>query len=202
EPGLVGRDQARPRPSAAALHLAAFHGEHHLAAARIAADDLHLGAEHAVENARELVGVGTHRGAADGDLLGEQVLELLDARGGVPRHAHAHLVVGAADPGELGAVELGALLAEDRIEPGAAADGGDHAAVLWGDAEHPVGEPQAAGAFHVLRHDRRIAGDVLGEVARDDAGVEVIATADAVADVEIERLALVEVGRALGAGDR
>ena len=50
DPGAVGRLHARPRPAAAALHLAALHREHDIVAARIAADDLHLGAEHAVDH--------------------------------------------------------------------------------------------------------------------------------------------------------
>ena len=52
-------------------HLAALHRQHHVVAAGIALDDLEMGAEHAVEHARKLIGVGAGAGAADGQLLGE-----------------------------------------------------------------------------------------------------------------------------------
>ena len=120
----------------------------------------------------------------------------------MPGHAHAHLVVGAADPGELGAVELHALGREHRIETGAAADDGEHRAVLRRDPIHPVGEPQAAGAFHVPRDDVRPSGDVLADVAGERAGVEIVAAADAVADIELDVPALVELGRGLRGGER
>ena len=98
----AGRLHARPRPAAAAVHLAALHREVDVVAAGIAGDDLHLGAEHAVDDARELVGVGGRAGAADVELRGQQVFELGDLGAAVPHHADADLVVGAADPVELG----------------------------------------------------------------------------------------------------
>ena len=61
--------------------------------------------------------------------LGQHVLELGDAAG-VPGDADADLVVGAADPGEFGGVELRRLVAEQRIEAGAAADDAERRAVL------------------------------------------------------------------------
>src|SRR6185369_17734427 len=109
-------------------------------------------AEHAVEHARELVGVGRLAGAADDQLLAQGVLEPGDAAA-LPGHADAYLVVGAADPGELVGLELRALGAEQRIEAGAAPDGADRGAVLRRHVVEPVGEPQAAGALRVLGDD-------------------------------------------------
>src|SRR5262249_25266022 len=68
------------------------------------------------------------------------------------------------------------------------------------DVVEPIGEPQAAGAFEVLRHDGRIARGVLAEMARDGAGIEVIGAADAVADIELDVAAFVEVARCLSRG--
>ena len=201
EPALVRRQHARPRPAAASLHLAALHGHRDVVAAGIAGDDLELGAEHAVENAWELVGVGGLAGAADDQLLREHVFQLGDAAA-LPGDADADLVVGAADPGELVGLELRALGPQQRIEGGAAADGGDGRAVLRADIVDPVGEPQAAGTFHVLRDDGRVARDVLAEVAGNDARIEIVGAADAVADIEIDVLALVEFRRRLRMGKR
>src|SRR5258705_8810937 len=163
------RLHARPRPAAAALHLAALHGEAALVAARIAGDDLHLGAKDAVDDPRALIGVGRGAGAADDQLAGHQVLEPRDAAG-APGDADADLVVGAADPVELRRVELCGLVAEQRIEAGAAADDAERRAVLWRDIEQPVGEPQRARPLHVLRYHVRIAGNVLAHVPRQNAG--------------------------------
>src|SRR5262245_24554461 len=52
---------------------------------------------------------------------------------------------------------------------------------------------QAAGAAHVARDDRWIAGHVLAEMARDRARDLVDAAAGARADHQVERLAAVEV---------
>ena len=191
DPAFVCRQDARPRPAAASLHFAALHGHRNVVAAGIAGDDLELGPEHAVEDAGELVGVGGLAGAAHDQLLREHVFQLGDAAA-LPGDADADLVVGAANPGELVGLELRALGPQQRIEGGAAADGGDRRAVLRADIVDPVGEAQAAGTFHVLGDDGRVARDVLAEVAGDDAGVEIIGAADAVADIEIDVLALVE----------
>ena len=81
---------------------------------------------------------------------------------------------------------------EDRDE------GRDRGAVLGRLAEHVVRGPDVAGARHVLRHDRRLAGNVVGEMARDDARIGVEPAADAGRDDEFDVLAPVEVG--LGGG--
>jgi len=190
------RHHARQRPAAAALNLAAFEREADVIAAGIAGDDLELGAEHGVEHRGELIGVVTGAGRADGERLRQHILEFADA-GGSQRDADADLVIGAADPGEFRGVVSRARFAEQRIERGAPAGGANHAAVARRSTVEIIGQPQAAGAFHVLRHDGGIARDVAAEMARDQPGVKVITTADAVADLQIERFSPVEIGRAL-----
>ena len=120
----------------------------------------------------------------------------------LPGHADAHLVVGAADPGELRGVELGALVAEQRIEGDAAADRAHLGAVLGGGVVEPVGEAKRAGALHVLGHHGRGRRDVAAKEAGDHARIDVVAASDAVADLHIDVAALVEGGRILGMGDR
>src|SRR5262245_1160956 len=143
---------ARPRPATAAVDLAALHREPDVVAAGIAGHDLHLGAEQAVDDARELIGVSGRAGAADGQLLAHEVFELVDA-GAVPRDADADLIVGAADPGVFGGVELRTLVSEQRIKASAAPDHPERAAILGPDLVEPVGKPKTPGAVHVLRPD-------------------------------------------------
>jgi hypothetical protein len=53
-----------------------------------------------------------------------------------------------------------------------------------------------------LRHHRRVAGDVLAEVASEEARVEVIAATHAVGDVELDGLAFVEFSGRLREANR
>ena len=107
------RHDAGPGPAAAALHLAALDGQIDRVAARIAADDLDLGAEQRVHHARELLAVGARPVAADDEFGVTQLIEGFDG-GGVPRDAGADLVVGAADPVVPGRIETGAALGPDQ----------------------------------------------------------------------------------------
>ena len=125
--------------------------------------------------------------------LGQQVVELRYLAAAVPDDADADLVVGAADPVELGTVELRSFAAEQWVEAGAAPNRAEHEPFLGGDVVKPVGESQAAGTIHVLRGDDRIARNVIAEMAGDQAGVDIVAAADAVADHQVDGLALVEV---------
>ena len=93
--------QARPRPAAAAVDLAALHGEVDVVAARIAGDELDLGAEHVAQDQREGVRIGADRAAAEAELALEHVVPGLDRRG-LPGGADAGLAGDAAEPGELG----------------------------------------------------------------------------------------------------
>ena len=127
----------------------------------------------------------------------EEILPGLHRRG-VPGDAEADVVGDAAEPGELGAVE-GRAAFQQRIDAGGAREGAERGAVLRRRRVDEVRRAQAAGAGHVLRHDRRVARDVLADVAGEMAGVEVVAAADREADREIDGLALVELLDALGA---
>jgi len=89
---------------------------------------LRLRAEDGVDHAGELPGIVIVADRPDQQLLARQVLEPGDP-GCIHRGADAHLVVHAAEPGELARRELGARLAEHRIERRAAADRAEDAAV-------------------------------------------------------------------------
>ena len=196
DPFPAGRLDARPRPATAAADLAALHRQQHFVAAAIAADEPHAGAEHAVDDLGELIGVGAGAGMGDHQLLRQHVVESRDAAR-VPRHAEADFAAGAADPGELGRVELRGLVAEQRLEGGRAIDGPETGPVARRGVVEQVCEPQAAGALDVLRHDRRIARNVLAHVAGEHARMGVVAAADGRADADLDRPALVEFRRCL-----
>ena len=63
-----------------------------------------------------------------------------------------------------------------------------------------AGGRHAAGTRHVLRHDRRVAGNEPAEELRGEAAIDVVAAAGAVADDQPELLALVEIRDRIGAG--
>jgi hypothetical protein len=146
-----------------------------------------------------LVGVGAGAGAADGQVFGEEILEFGDA--GLPhRDADADLVIGAADPVEFLRIEGIALADQQGIERNAAPDRADRGTVAWRDAIKVIGEAKTAGAFEIFRHQRRIAGDVCAEMPADHPRIKVVGAADAIADIEIDGAAFVEVCRALRRG--
>src|SRR5215475_10208795 len=88
---------AVPRPAAAAVYLAALDREVHLVAAGIAADELDLGAEQILQQAREIVGLGARAFAGEREPLCHRVLPGPDpAR--VPGGAQARARRDAAEP--------------------------------------------------------------------------------------------------------
>ena len=167
----------------------------HIVAAGIAVDDLEIGAEHAVEDARELVGIGARAGAADRELLGEEVVELGDA-GTLHRHADADFVVGAADPGEFRGVERVALADQQRIEGGCRGRSCRTRCRPWGRRDRA--NWRAAGCRRLPCSSARWSGCRECD-CRDGgpmhAGVEIVSAADAIADIQLDVPALVEIGR-------
>ena len=192
----MGGDDRRPRPAASPFHFAALHGENDVVAARITGNDLELRAKHAIQNARELNGVVAWAGAADDHLCGLDVFDLGDFRS-APRHAHANFVAGAAYPAEIRCLELSSRKPEQRVERYAATKRSEYAAVSRRGFGQPICQAQAAGPFHVLWDDGRVARNVLCDMPRQYPGVQIVAAPDAVSDVELDVLALIEVGRGL-----
>src|SRR5262249_14078592 len=164
-------------------------------------DDLELGVNGNIENLGKLIGVRGWARSADRQLVLHDLLERGDA-GRMPGDAHADFVVHAADPIELGRVELGLRRAKQRIESSTAPDRTECRAIPGRDVIEPVGEDEAAGARHILRHDGGIARDEARHMAGQRASVDVISATGAVADVKIDRLALVKVRPALRVTER
>ena len=111
----------------------------------------------------------------------------------VPCQRHRGLAVEAADPAEFLDLEARAGRIGQLGEQHAALDQRHGGAVLGRAAEQEIGAGHAAGGRHVLHDDGRIAGDVLGEMPRRGARLQVVAAADAGADDEGDLLAGVEI---------
>src|SRR5215472_1870986 len=182
---------ARPGPAAAAVDLAALDRERHIGASRIAGHKPHLGAEYVSEHDREDVGVGARALSRHRERDREAVAPGLHLRG-VPRSADADLVGAAADPGEFARIEIGAARPDQRLHRHAAPEYAEHRAVLRGGVVNIIGGTQAAGARHVLDHDRWMARNVLAEMSSKYARAGVIPAADAVADNDGDRAAAIE----------
>ena len=106
---------------------------------------------------------------------------------------HSRFDAGRAQPVELGGVEARFFHAEQWRQRRAVLNESDHAAVARGGAEQIIHGNQAAGAWHVLHHDRRIAGNMSADIAADRSGEGVVAAAGAAADDECNGFAFVEL---------
>src|SRR5262245_48712344 len=80
-------------------------------------------------------------------------------------------------------------VAHQRLEGVPALDGGDRGAVLGRDVGPEADQPAAAGAGHVLHDDRRVAGQMLAEMAPEQPRISIVGTARTGADIEVDVLA-------------
>ncbi len=115
-------------------------------------------------------------------------VDVLHLGGGVG-DADVVLAGRAAEPRHLGRIEPRARRIAQRPERGIAGDDREHRAVLWRGAVDVARRDVAAGARHVLRHHRRIAGQVLADVAGDGAAPQVVAATRPEADDQRDILA-------------
>jgi hypothetical protein len=118
--------------------------------------------------------------------------DALDRRG-VPHERDIGFAIGAADPDQLGRVELGARLQQRRRRDAVDRDP-DHGAVLGALAIELVGHDRAAGSRLVLHDEVRTARNVVDDVAGDDARKQIVATAHRRADHHPQLLAPIERG--------
>ena len=133
------------------------------------------------------------RVAAHHRLTCQRILEGARLRG-LEGRADAGRDIGAAEILELGRLEarLHALV-EQRADDHPGKDHADGQAILRRARIEVVGEVDAAGARHVLDHDRRLARDVLGNMPRQRPRVDVVAAAGIAADDHGDGLLGVEV---------
>src|SRR5262249_16620582 len=145
-----------------------------------------------IEHDRIDVGRGAGAGACDHDLVLDRVINGFELRA-APGDAETDLLGHRADRDEV-AHAIGSLaLADQGLDDRTRRRYADHRAVLGGDRVHIVDHADAAGARHQLRYDRRIARQILGEIARDDAGADVDAGAGGAGNEDLDLLAAVEL---------
>ena len=170
------------------VDLAALHGQEHVGRCRKAGDDLELHAEQCIERLRIGVGAGADAGVAHDQLRIVEILERLHL-GGIGGDADIRLGRGRSEPGDLGRIEARSGGPGDRPQGRVARDDPHHAAVLGGEIVDVIGGHEAAGARHVLRHHRRIARQVLADVAGDHAAPQIVAAAGPETDQHLHVLA-------------
>jgi hypothetical protein len=112
----------------------------------------------------------------------------------VPRKAGAGVVIRAADPIELARIVARLFRVQQRFERHAAVESRELGAVLRHGVGKAIHQDEAAGARHVLDHNRRIARNVPAQDAGQRAGVEVVAATGGEADADGDGLAAIEIG--------
>ncbi len=185
-----------PAHAADALHLVLLDREQDFARAGIARDDAKFGAEHVVEQHRR-VARGAARLRRAQDQLGRvRVFDRLDRRVG----AHIAVVRGGLRAAEIDqrggiVVELAfaGVACPQRIGDHARRGRADRGAVLGGDIVDVRRRDMAAGARHVDRQHRRVAGDVPAKVTRHQPRIAVVAATRDRADDKADGLTAVEV---------
>ena len=143
--------EARPRPVANALNLAALHREADFRRAIVAGDDLELRAEQFVVKARRDFRIDI-RLAADNELLVEQILRRLEWRRG-QREGDSRLAVEVAQPVELVEVEMHLPGHGQLGEQHATLDEANGQAIARRGVVEQIGGDHAAGGGHVLHDD-------------------------------------------------
>ena len=111
---------------------------------------------------------------------------------GFGQSADARIRRGHSEPAKLSAVELGRFISQHLLEHQGADPVADHRPVFRRLVEDIIGCDQASGSGSVFHHHRGIAGDMLSEVSRYQAGIGVEASAGGEADNKGEVLILVK----------
>ena len=101
---------------------------------------------------------------------------------------------GGAQPSEFHRIELNVRIAfHHGHQRQAAIYDSKHSAVAWCPDVDKISRNQACSAWHVLDDERRIAGNMLAHVACEQARVNVVATAGAVPDENLDLLSLIKI---------
>src|SRR5262249_57190941 len=128
---------------------------------RVAGDDAEFGADHVVEEYREVARGRAWRARAGDELRGQEIGKRFHRRVAA-RQADVIVNGGGAEIQELRRVVLDArTVAEQRVHDRGSLQRPDHRAVLGGGVVDVSGGRVAGGARHVDGHDGRIARNVL-----------------------------------------
>ena len=130
--------------------------------------------------------------------MGARIVERVDL-GGVPDKIHGDLGRRRAEHVHFGGVELCLAIVEERLERHGVLDRADRRAVAACHIVDVIGRGQSAACRHVLRHDRRVARDVIAQMAGKGARVDIVTAADRGADDQPQFLAARKIRDAVGA---
>ena len=185
------RFDRRPGEAAISVDFTAFHRNTDRRAVRIAEHGLEFGAKHHVQKLWKNVAVSRGPGRAYRHFATRGVLDRCDAAC-VPGDAGGHVSAHAAEPGEFQCVVSCLVIAEQRLDRKVARGHTDHRAVALRDVVEIIHHHHAAGAWHVLGHDRRVSRNVPADVTSEEPHIKIIAGTDAVADEHPHLFILVE----------
>src|SRR5262245_25872204 len=116
----------------------------------------------------------------------------------MPADQNVELTAGRAQEMKLARIELRRRGVEQRRRRHAVVEDTEYGAIAGRNGGELVGERQAAAARNVLRNDARVAGDMIADMADEQASHGVVDAADAGADLQKDRLAAIELGGGLG----
>ena len=121
---------------------------------------------------------------------------------GDPTHAYARRQRGGAQPVEPPRIGLDVHLAHQRLARHVARKRSEHRAVAGRLCVEKIGRGDARRRRHVLHDDGGLPGNMLAEVAREEAPGEVVVVAHRMPDDHADLLVLVELLRSLTHGRR
>ena len=170
EPVAFAQLEEGPADPAEAFHLASLHRQQDFGGPGITQHDLELRSDELVRCLRKHDLGCISAGPADNGFCGEGVLQRLHLCG-VPQGAGRVFDIGGADPVELAGIELGVLVAEERLDRDGAAGDRECGAVARRGVVDVIGRHQSARAGHVLHDQIRTAGKVASHVTGECLGI-------------------------------
>ena len=196
----------RRQPDHAPFHFVLVDGEEQDAAVAITGNQFDVQTEKIAQQDRYIVAGGTFSRPSEHHRRAARTARILDRfdRRVLAQHQQIGVIAIArrgTEPGEFARIKLHiGIAAKKRDQHHVARKQTERGAVLGRDRIDVVRCAQAAGSRHVLHHHARIARDVSADVAREQAGIDVIAAARAKASDQAHLVTAIEVGDFIGAG--
>src|SRR5215475_11419565 len=170
------------------MNLAPLHREVYFPSAGVAGNHVDFGAENILQNQWMLIADRRlARGSEDRFGL-EYVGERLRTIGTKPQATERNVLIHAADPAELGGIELGLIIAHQRLHDRRRRPRPKFSSIPGRQVEDVVGRSKRSGSGHVLRNDCRVSGNEATIMSGESPRIGVIAAARPVADLDVDGL--------------